>query len=183
MVLANLFSLTIDDELQLALVDESFAPIYCQLVSTQQAYLSQWLAWPPYCQSEQDFRLFIQRSLNDYAEGKSLTCAIIYQGNIVGNCSFNSIDHDLKRVAIGYWLSQDFTQRGIMTRVVNKLIEIAFTKYQMEKVELSAAVDNLPSRAVAERCGMTLEGVISNSEKIGERILDHAIYAIHKQTP
>ncbi|MBA5761385.1 GNAT family N-acetyltransferase [Vibrio sp. 404] len=180
MVAENLFTLHVDDEIELALLEESFAREYSELVYTQLDYLSQWLTWPPYCQSEQDFRLFIQRSLEDYAEGKSLTCAIIYQNKIVGNCSLNDINHDLKRVKIGYWLSQEHTGKGIMTRIVRKLIDLAFTKYQLEKVELSAAVDNWSSRAVAERSGMILEGVISNSEKVGEHILDHAIYAIHR---
>ncbi|WP_194436921.1 GNAT family N-acetyltransferase [Vibrio fluminensis] len=180
MTLDNLFTIKVDDEIQLALIEESFAPIYAEIVSEQLDYLSQWLAWPPYCQTEQDFRLFVGRSLDDYAQGKSLTCAIIFQGNIVGNCSFNNINHELKKVQIGYWLSNAQTGKGIMTRVVSKLINLAFTKYDMEKVELSAAVNNKPSRAVAERCGMILEGVISNSEKIGDRILDHAIYAIHR---
>jgi len=182
MVADNLFTLHVDDEIELALIEEPFARDYSGLVSSQLDYLSQWLTWPPYCQSEQDFRLFIQRSLEDYAEGKSLTCAIVYQGGIVGNCSLNDINHDLKRAKIGYWLSREHTSKGIMTRVVRKLIELAFTKYQLEKVELAAAVDNWSSRAVAERSGMILEGVISNSEKVGDRILDHAIYAIHHST-
>ncbi|ROV60428.1 N-acetyltransferase [Vibrio ponticus] len=181
MKLDNLFTIKVDDEIQLALVEENFAPIYAEIVSEQLDYLSQWLAWPPYCRSEQDFRLFIARSLDDYAQGKSLTCAIIFQGNVVGNCSFNTINHDLKKVQIGYWLSQTQTGKGIVTRVVNKLIDLAFTKYEMEKVELLAAVDNCSSRAVAERCGMSLEGVITNNEKVGERILDHAVYGIHHQ--
>lgn len=179
MVSKHFFTLSVDSDIELALVEECFAPLYSALVSTQQDHLSQWLAWPPYCQSEQDFRLFIQRSLIDYAEGKSLTCAILFQGEVVGNCSFNDINHDLKRVKVGYWLSHEHTNKGIMTRVVKKLIDLAFTKYQMDKVELSAAVENWASRAVAERSGLVLEGVISNSERIGERILDHAIYAIH----
>jgi len=54
------------------------------------------------------------------------------------------------------------------------------TELEMDKVQLSAAVENIPSRSVAERAGMTLEGVITNQEKVGDRILDHAIYGIHK---
>ncbi|WP_295892244.1 GNAT family protein [uncultured Vibrio sp.] len=175
-----MFSYPIDKDLQIALVQESFAAKYADLVYDQSDYLSQWLAWPQHCQSEQDFRLFVQRSLHDYADGKSMTCAIIYCGEIVGNCSFNSIDHSLKKAQIGYWLSQPMQGKGIITRVVNRLIEIAFQELDMEKVELSAAVENKPSRAVAERVGMTLEGVLSNQEMINGKILDHAIYGIHK---
>ncbi|MGF1718645.1 GNAT family N-acetyltransferase [Vibrio kyushuensis] len=171
-----MFTYTIDDQLKIALVQESFATSYANLVHDQIEYLSQWLAWPPFCQTEQDFRLFIQRSLHDYAEGKSMTCAIIFEGKIVGNCSFNNIDHCLKKVEVGYWLSRGEQGKGIITRVVLQLIDIAFNEMEMKKVQLSAATDNLASRAVAERVGMTLEGIITNQEKIGDRLLDHAIY-------
>jgi ribosomal-protein-serine acetyltransferase len=176
-----MFTVQIDNELQLALIQESFAPRYVELVSEQKEYLSQWLAWPAFCHTEQDFKLFAQRMLHDYADGKSMTCAIIYQGEIVGNCSFNTINHDTKRAEVGYWLSQPHQGKGIITRVVTKLIDIAFNELKLEKVELSAAKDNLASRAVAERVGMTLEGIITNAEKVGDRILDHAVYGIKKQ--
>ena len=82
---------------------------------------------------------------------------------------------------IGYWLSKHHQGNGIVTRVVKHLIDFAFNELNMEKVQLSAAVENRASRrSVAERSGMTLEGVITNQEKIGERILDHAIYGIHR---
>lgn len=173
-----MFTKKIDDEISIALVEESFAAKYTALVHDQIDYLSQWLAWPVHCNSEQDFRLFIQRVLHEYAEGKSMTCAIIYQGELVGNCSFNTINHDTQCAEIGYWLSQHAQGQGIMTRVVNFLISFAFEQLEVEKVQLSAAVDNLASRRVAERAGMTLEGILTNQEKIGARILDHAIYGI-----
>ncbi|MCK6264348.1 GNAT family N-acetyltransferase [Vibrio sp. ZSDE26] len=175
-----MFNYAVDDEIKLALVQESFAAHYAELVCEQVDYLSQWLVWPAYCQTEQDFRLFIQRSLHDYADGKSMTCAIIYNDKIVGNCSFNSIDHCLKKVEIGYWLSKQEQGKGIITRVVEKLISIAFEELDMEKVQLSAATENRTSRAVAKRVGMTLEGTITNQEKIGDQILDHAVYGIHR---
>ncbi len=173
-----MFSRKIDNEISIALVQESFATQYCQIVTDQVDYLSQWLAWPPHCQSEQDFRLFIQRSLHDYAEGKSMTCAIIYQGRLVGNCSFNSINHCTKSAEVGYWLSKQYQGKGIITRVVQHLINMAFEELDMLRVQLSAAVDNQPSRKVAERLDMKLEGVLTQQEKVGDRVLDHAIYAI-----
>ena len=49
----------------------------------------------------------------------------------------------------------------------------------MEKVQIAAADGNAKSRAVCERLGMKLEGIITNRERIGDRILNHAIYGIH----
>ena len=176
-----MFKIKINNDIAIALVQESFAAHYAELVTTQSDYLSQWLAWPPHCKTEQDFRIFIQRSLHDYAEGKSMTCAIVYQGNIVGNCSFNTINHDLKKVTIGYWLSEPEQGKGIVTQVVRKLIEIAFDELDMEKVEISAAVGNSASRAVCERLGCELKGIITQNENLNGRIIDHAIYGLKRK--
>ncbi|MDK9736939.1 GNAT family N-acetyltransferase [Vibrio sp. D404a] len=176
-----MFKIKINNEISIALVQESFAAQYAQLVSAQIDYLSQWLAWPPHCQTEQDFRIFIQRSLHDYAEGKSMTCAIVYQDAIVGNCSFNTINHDLKKATVGYWLSESQQGKGIVTQVVTKLIKIAFEELDMEKVEISAAVENTASRAVCERLGCQLEGIITRSENLNGRIVDHAIYGLERK--
>lgn len=173
-----MFKSVIDSELSLALVQESFAPYYAEIVQNQTDYLAQWLAWPPHCQSEQDFRIFVQRCLHDYAEGKSMTCAIWYQERLVGNCSFNVINHDLGKVTIGYWLSKEEQGKGIMTRVVNKLIEIAFGELEMKKVEAFIATENQPSRKLCERLGFTYEGTITRAENLNGRIVDHAIYGL-----
>ena len=175
-----MFETLIDEELSIALVEESFATHYADYSQSQNEYLSQWLAWPPHCKTEQDFRIFIQRSLHDYAEGKSMTCAIVYQGKIVGNCSFNTIDHNTKKVTIGYWLSQTQQGKGIVTRVVQKLIDIAFNELDMEKIEISAATENMSSRKVCERLHFTLEGIITCNENLNGRIVDHAIYGLHR---
>lgn len=175
-----MFKTSIDSELSLALVQESFAPMYEEIVQNQTEYLSQWLAWPKHCQSEQDFRIFVQRCLNEYAEGKSMTCAIWYQERLVGNCSFNSINHDLGKVIIGYWLSQPEQGKGIISRVVTKLADIAFNELDMQKVEAHVAVDNKPSRQVCERLGFKYEGTVTRAENLNGRIIDHAIYGLQR---
>lgn len=91
-----------------------------------------------------------------------------------------SIDHDLKKVDIGYWISADYQSKGIVSKCVTKLITMAFTDLAMEKVEISAAVDNQPSRRVCERLGFKLEGIITRAEKINGHVLDHAIYGLSR---
>ena len=175
-----MFSTLVDDDIRLCLVQPSFAPRYAELVAAHNDYLSQWLAWPQKCNTEDAFRTFVSKSLHDYADGKSLTCAIEYQGEIVGNISFNAILHERKMVEIGYWLAEPWQGHGIITRACRFLIDYAFTALDMDKVQIAAAEDNKPSRAVCERLGMTLEGIISNQEKIGDRILAHAIYGLQR---
>ena len=87
-----MFTLDVDQELELALVHPKYAKYYLEIVTKDRDYLSQWLAWPPHANDEAFFHSFIKRSLNDYAEGRSLTCTILWQGKVVGTTSFNKID-------------------------------------------------------------------------------------------
>ncbi|HFG1639877.1 TPA: GNAT family N-acetyltransferase [Vibrio cholerae] len=175
-----MFTLDVDTDLKLALVDTKFAPQYLEIVSREREYLSQWLAWPPHANSEEFFLSFIKRSLHDYADGKSLVCGMIYKDKLVGNISFNSISYQLKKVEMGYWLSSDYQGKGIVSRSVLKLIDVAFTDLDMEKVQISAATGNQPSRNVCERLGFVLEGTITRAENLNGRIVDHAVYGLDR---
>ncbi|KEQ18016.1 GNAT family N-acetyltransferase [Endozoicomonas numazuensis] len=173
-----MFFIAVDEDIRLQLVNDSIVPRYLELLEESKSYLSQWLPWPTFCNTEEDFKAFVKRSLHDYAEGKSLTCAIEFQGSIVGNISFNAIRYDLKMVEIGYWLGEPYQGNGIVTRACQFLCNYAFNELGMEKVQIAAAEENLPSRAVCERLGMTLEGIITNKEKVAGRIVNHAIYGL-----
>lgn len=175
-----MFTLDVDTDLKLALVSQKFAPHYLEIVSREREYLSQWLAWPPHANSEEFFLSFINRSLHDYADGKSLVCGMIYKDKLVGNISFNSINHQLKKVEMGYWLSAEYQGKGIVSRSVLKLIEVAFTDLDMEKVQISAATENQPSRKVCERLGFVLEGTITRAENVNGRVVDHAVYGLSR---
>ncbi|RXJ72234.1 RimJ/RimL family protein N-acetyltransferase [Veronia nyctiphanis] len=176
-----MFKITVDEEISLYLPHETFAARYAELAFENFAYLSQWLAWPAFCKTEEDFEGFIKGSVHKYADGISMNCAIKYKGEIVGNTGFNTINQDTKMAVIGYWLAEKYQGKGIITRTTRFLIDYAFKTLDLEKVQISAAEENLPSRAVCERLGMTLEGVLTNQEKVGDRILNHAVYGIHRQ--
>lgn len=176
-----MFKLSVDDEINLYLVNEAFTERYVELVAEENSeYLSEWLAWPTFCRTQDDFKAFVRGSLHKYADGTCMNCAIEYRGEIVGNSGFSTINHNLKMVEIGYWIGRQYQGNGIVTRVCRYLINYAFTQLSMEKVQIAAAEGNSPSRAVCERLGMRLEGIITNREKVGDRVLNHAIYGIHK---
>ena len=175
-----MFTLQVEQGLELALVEANFAACYLDIVSKQREYLSQWLSWPIHAENEAFFLNFIKRSLHDYADGKSLVCAMFYQGKLVGNNSFNSIDKDLAKVEIGCWLAR-LQGKGIVTKSVSRMIELAFHDYDMQKIQISAATDNQPSRNVCSRLGFTLEGILTRAENVNGRILDHAVYGLIRQ--
>lgn len=175
-----MFTRTIDDDLELKLVHPSFAPRYLELVTQHQESLAEWLVWPPHGDSKTFFLDFVKRALHEYADGKGVPCAMFYQGALVGNAALTRIQPELKKAEIGYWLASDYQGKGIVTRSVNALMRHAFDDLGLDVIHICAAEQNSRSRAVAERLGMTLEGVISNRENIRGRIVNHAVYAMHK---
>jgi ribosomal-protein-serine acetyltransferase len=79
-------------------------------------------------------------------------------------------------------LAQPQQSKGIVSKAVGTMIEIAFTQLEMEKVQISVAKENSPSRRVCERLGFTLEGVITRAENLNGRVVDHAIYGLSRET-
>jgi ribosomal-protein-serine acetyltransferase len=58
------------------------------------------------------------------------------------------------------------------------LIDNAFTKLNLNKIEIGAASSNKRSRAVPERLGFQQEGEIRDYEFINGRYLDRVIYGL-----
>ena len=175
-----MFTRKIDNDLSLALVQPSVATEYFAIVSKEKDELSKFLSWPSKADNEAFFEDYIRQVLHEYAEGKAMICVIVFKNKVVGSIGLNAINHDLKKANLGYWLSKHYRGQGIITRCTSEFVKIGFEELGLSKIEIKAAVDNSASRAVPERLGFTLEGIITQSERVGDRILDHAVYGLRK---
>ena len=173
-----MFKCPVDSEIDLLLLHQNMAHELCQLVDANRNYLTQWLPWVPTSTTASNYQAFIKHSLSQYAAGDAMVCGIVYQQKLVGIAGFNTIDRQLGRAELGYWLCASQQGKGIMTRTCRFLIDYAFTELDLHKVQLSAAVTNKPSRQVAKRLGLQLEGVITRAEKVGDEVVDHAVYGL-----
>lgn len=176
-----MFTRKINDDLSLALVQPSFVKDYLVLISADRQFFSRYLPWAAHMHSEDDFMGFITHSLQSYGEGKTIPCSMIYKGQLVGNISLDNINHPLKKAKMGYWLGVQYQGLGIVTTAASELIDMAFNELGLTKVEIHAATDNTASRAVPERLGFELEGIITQAENVNGRIVDHAVYGLLKR--
>jgi RimJ/RimL family protein N-acetyltransferase len=64
------------------------------------------------------------------------------------------------RFEIGYWVRHSAQGRGLVTEALQTLARFAFDGLRARRVEVRMSSANQRSRAVAERCGFTLEGVL-----------------------
>jgi ribosomal-protein-serine acetyltransferase len=65
-----------------------------------------------------------------------------------------------------------------MTLAAAALVDYAFGEWELRRVEIRAGVSNHRSRAIPQRLGFHQEGTVVGAERIGERVIDHVIYAI-----
>lgn len=173
-----MFVYKIDEDVSLKLVDVNDAEKIFALTENSRKHLREWLPWLDSTTKVEDTKAFLRMSMRNYAEKKSMTTSILYKGEIVGTAGYNEIDWSNKIAYIGYWLDKDFQGLGIMTTVAKGLTHYAFQELKLNRVDISAAVENKKSRAVPERLGFQNEGCIRQAEWLYDHYVDHIIYGM-----
>lgn len=168
----------IEDKLRLILLTQSHAEDLFNLIDQNRSYLGKWMVWPSKTKSSYDTKEFIKGCLIGLSENREMACGIEYEGDLVGVISFNLIDLNLKKVILGYWISDKYQGKGIISKSCHSLIGYAFKTLAIQKVEIRVASENIPSQRVCERLGFTLEGLIRNSENLHGTIVSHNIYGL-----
>lgn len=148
------------------------------LIDNNRDTLGQWLDWVDSQENLADTQDYIKDSLARYGNYKGLDCGIWYDGQLCGLVSFNSWSLRNYKADIGYWLSPDFTGKGIMSQSVKALINYGFDVVGLHRMEILCAVHNERSCAVAKRLKFKHEGILRRGEKIGNQFYDVNVYAL-----
>lgn len=147
-------------------------------LDTEREYMREWLPFVDGTQVVEDTASYVNYALS--TDDKQFT--IWYKDKFVGLIGFKSTDSDNKKTEIGYWLSQYVQGKGIMTRSVLKLIDYAFDRMGMNRIQIKVAVDNQKSRNIPERLGLQLEGIERDGElRVDNTYTDIAIYSLLKR--
>ncbi len=161
----------------LRLLEESDAQELYAAIDANRDHLARWMPWAA-GQTPEDTLAFIGRTREQLAGNDGFQAAVVEDGRIAGVIGFHGVSWQHRSTGIGYWLAESAQGRGTMTRAVRALVEHAFGTWGLHRVEIRAAVDNSASRAIPERLAFTQEGVARAAERVGERYLDLAVYAM-----
>jgi ribosomal-protein-alanine N-acetyltransferase len=100
-------------------------------------------------------------------------------GAIVGYAAVSEIVRGgLQSAFLGYGGVAAHTGRGYMTELIQLVITEAFTTLGLHRLEANIQPGNVPSIALAERCGFEKEGFSPRYLKINGRWRDHERWAI-----
>ncbi len=109
---------------------------------------------------------------------KSADFGVWYDGQWVGSMGFHTIKLDKGWAEIGYWLSEDFQGKGIMTESVKAIIDYGFNTLNLHRIQIKCDSDNINSKFIPERLGFKLEGVTREDHMKGDRFSDGLIYGL-----
>ena len=147
-------------------------------IERNRAHLAPWLPWATSITDADGAREFLQW----YADGQAADARRIYglwlDGELAGGCLFRTFDTDTRSCELGVWLSAQAEGRGLITRACRDLIGWAFDVRGMNRVEWLCVPHNKRSIAVAERLGMTRDGVLREAFPFGGEMVDVEVWSV-----
>lgn len=160
-------------------IDASDGPELWEAVDSSRWHLERWLPWVPYNNTPDASLRYAEACATDWDAGRAVRFAIRDKSTAVllGVVGLDSCVHLHRSSELGYWLRREATGRGIMTEAARAAVEFAFTRMGVHRLRCAAATDNMPSLRVIGRLGFRFEGVARHAEFVGNRWLDHALFA------
>lgn len=169
----------VDKDILLRAVEPKDAEPIFNTIDNERDYLKEWL---PFVEETHDIsytKTFIENTtaINSH----DLTFTISYQNQFVGIIGLKDTDLGNRKTEIGYWLSEKFQHKGIITCSGKALIEYAFKDINLHRIQLKAATKNFKSQAVAKRLGFALEGIERDGELHSHGFVDLKVFSLLKE--
>jgi ribosomal-protein-serine acetyltransferase len=172
-----MFVIRVDEEIELVLAEERHAEEVARLIVQNQRRLARWEPWAEQPATVTALRSFIRGCMEGFAAGTQVQTYVRVGGRLVGSCGLR-ISRSMRTGEVGYWLDGQHEGRGIVSRSARALVTEAFAERDLVRMELRTAVDNVRSRAVAERLGFVQEGLQRAAQVFSDRRVDMTVYAV-----
>ncbi|SBW11149.1 Acetyltransferase, GNAT family [uncultured Eubacteriales bacterium] len=119
----------------------------------------------------------------DYEEPETYNWGIVLKelGQVIGNISVVDHKNEIEMVHIGYCLGRDWWHMGIMSEAFAEVIHFFFEEVGVNRIETRHDPRNPNSGKVMQKCGLTYEGVLRQSDRNNRGLCDAKWYAILRE--
>ena len=149
-----------------------------------QASLTELKAWMPWAHREQtveDVEVNMRDAHAKFLTRDDLRLHIFNRetGEFIGSSGLHRINWMIPKFEIGYWIDSRYSGKGYIIEATEAITKFAFTELKANRVEIRCDSKNIKSRAIPERLGFTLEGILQNDglSADGKELRDTCIYA------
>jgi len=130
----------------------------------------------PHPYTLRDAERFIAMATHDRS---ALLLAIDVDGEAVGGIGIHPLTDVYRGTAeIGYWLSEEYWGRGIVTDAVRSMIPLAFDRFPIARLQAGIFESNPASMRVLEKCGFCREAVHRSAITKNGVLMDEYLYAL-----
>ena len=175
------FKIIIRDGFELRLREETDAEACLKVVDKNRNRLRTWLPWLDNNTTLEDMATYLRKCRDNFATTGSPDMGIWYEGRWIGSGGFHDWDKTNRKSSIGYWISEEFQGKGLVTEAVKAFLRYGFEEMNLNKIEIHCAVDNSRSRAIPERLGMRQDGILRDDGWLYDHFVDIVIYSILKE--
>jgi ribosomal-protein-serine acetyltransferase len=174
----QMFSAKIDKRTGLRLIQQRDAGQFFELVNSNREYLRRWHPWVDHVRSTADAEKLVSAWEQQNASKRGFCAVVLFDDQFCGVIHHLNVDWLNGWTALSYWLDAAHQGQGIMTACCRALIIHAFKEWKLNRVTIECATENARSRAIPERLGFKLEGVVRGVERLHDHHADHAIYGL-----
>lgn len=142
--------LKVDNEIELKIPKKEDAIPVFLLVIKNRDWLGKYMDWVTSTKTPYDILDFFNRNKHTSYYDPGFPLIIWYKNEIVGIVSFNRGNSIKKEVEIGYWIAEDFSGKGIVTRAVKSMINFAFNMTDIKTIFISCEISNIKSYKIPQ---------------------------------
>ena len=169
---------TVNDETELRLIDREHSKDLFSLFEINREHLRRWHPWVDMMNSVAVVEKSIATWQQQYASKQGYHAGIWFKQQFCGMISYLNVDSSNRWTALFYWLDAAHQGKGIMTSCCRAMVDHGFDAWKLNRITIECATDNSRSRAIPERLGFKLEGVVRGIEWLHDHYVDHAMYGL-----
>lgn len=176
----NMVELKVDSQIVLKEIELSDAEDIFKLIDSDRENLRIWLSFVDSTKEIEDTKDFIRSILFLPGDIRDFVAVIIYNEQKIGLIGFKLTDFVNKKTEIGYWISKEFENKGIVTKSVVKMIDYAFNNLELNRIQIKCGIGNEKSSKIPKKLNFKFEGIERSAELLNGKFIDAEVYSILK---
>jgi len=157
---------------------------WASLRARSRSFLAPWEpSWTPDALNRAGFRARIARYAEDWRTDQGYNFFIFNTNEaLAGGIGLSNVRRGVAETAsLGYWIGEPFARQGYMSAALGLVLDFAFDRLRLHRVEAACLPTNVPSRSLLLRIGFGQEGYARQYLLIDGKWQDHLLFAILRE--
>jgi ribosomal-protein-alanine N-acetyltransferase len=157
---------------------------WASLRARSREFLTPWEpSWPADALGRANFRARVARYSEDWRTDQGYNFFIFRTDELLaGGIGLSNVRRGVAETAsLGYWIGAPFARQGFMSAALPLVLDFAFDRLRLHRLEAACLPTNVASRALLMRTGFQQEGYARRYLLIDGQWQDHLLFAILRE--